>query len=87
MCQIVLGHTPGTRLHTGRLRKRDNFLTEEVGKGVGEEPNHTTVKKAWSSVIHSLLSGYSSAPVSNTTQIKLSNQVKVKTHMSNRKLV
>jgi hypothetical protein len=33
--------------HTGRLRKRDNFLTGEGegGKGVLEEPNHSTEKK------------------------------------------
>jgi hypothetical protein len=32
------------RRHTGVLRKRDNLLTQE-GKGVGEEPKHTTAKK------------------------------------------
>jgi hypothetical protein len=36
---------PGDRRHTGRLRKRDNLLTGEGAKGVGEEPNHTTAKK------------------------------------------
>ncbi len=30
--------TPGGR------RKKDNLLTGEGGKGVGEEPNHATVK-------------------------------------------
>ncbi len=30
--------------HTGRLRKRDNFLTEK-GRGGAEEPNHTTSRK------------------------------------------
>jgi hypothetical protein len=30
--------------HTGRLRKRDNLLTE-TGEGVGEEPNHTIARK------------------------------------------
>jgi hypothetical protein len=29
------------RRHTGRLRKKDNFLT---GEGGGEEPNHTTAR-------------------------------------------
>ncbi len=28
--------------HTGRLRKRDKLMTGEGGKGVDEEPNHTT---------------------------------------------
>ncbi len=32
------------RRHTGRLRKRDNLLTGR-GKGVGEEPDHTTARK------------------------------------------
>jgi hypothetical protein len=30
------------RLHTGRLRKRENLL---MGEGVGEETNHTTARK------------------------------------------
>jgi hypothetical protein len=33
------------RRYTGRLRKRDNVLTGEGVKGVGEEPNHTTARK------------------------------------------
>jgi hypothetical protein len=28
-----------------------------VGEGVGVEPNHTTGKQAWPSIIHSILSG------------------------------
>ncbi len=32
------------RWHTGRLRKRDKFLTG-VREGKGEEPNHTTARK------------------------------------------
>ncbi len=44
------------RRHTGRLRKRDKLLTGEGGKGVGEEPNHTTAKTAWSFINHSVLS-------------------------------
>ncbi len=39
--------------HTGRLRKRENFLTR-VGEGWGEEPNS---EKAWFSVNGSVLSG------------------------------
>ncbi len=33
------------RQHTWRLWKRNNLLTGEGGKGVGEEPNHTTARK------------------------------------------
>ncbi len=33
------------RRHTGRLWKRNILLTEEGGKGVGKEPNHTTPRK------------------------------------------
>ncbi len=33
------------RRHTGRLRKKDNLLTEEGGGGAGEGPNHTTAWK------------------------------------------
>ncbi len=33
------------RRHTGRLRNRDNLLSGEGGKGVGEDPNHTTATK------------------------------------------
>jgi hypothetical protein len=29
----------------------------ERGEGVGKEPNHTTAKKAWPSLNHSILSG------------------------------
>jgi hypothetical protein len=38
--------------HTGKLRKRDNLLTGEGMEGVGEELNHMTEKKAWSSIVH-----------------------------------
>jgi hypothetical protein len=31
--------------HTGRLRKKENLLTSDGGKGVGVEPNHTTARK------------------------------------------
>jgi hypothetical protein len=33
------------RRHIGRLRKRDNLLTEKRGRGVREEPKHTTARK------------------------------------------
>ncbi len=33
------------RRHTGRLRKRDNWLTGEGGRGLLEEPNHKTARK------------------------------------------
>ncbi len=52
------------RRHTGRLRKRDNLLTGERRKGVGEEPNTCDHKKAWSSINHSILSGLASAVTS-----------------------
>jgi hypothetical protein len=35
-------------------RNRDNLLTEVGGKRVGEELNHSTANKAWSSINHSL---------------------------------
>ncbi len=43
------------RRHTGRLS--DNLLTGDGGKGAGVEPNHTTTRKLWSSIKHSILSG------------------------------
>ncbi len=46
------------RRHRGRLRKRENLLTREGVKGVGEEPNHT---KDCSSINHSTLSACGSA--------------------------
>jgi hypothetical protein len=46
--------------HRGRLRKRDNLLTGEGG--VGEEPNHTTTKKAWASMNHSVPSAPNTTP-------------------------
>jgi hypothetical protein len=33
------------RRHTGRLRKRDNVLSSQGEKAVGEESNHTTARK------------------------------------------
>jgi hypothetical protein len=33
------------RRNTGRLRKRDNLLTGEGGKGMGEESNQMTARK------------------------------------------
>jgi hypothetical protein len=36
---------PLSRRHTGRLRKRGNFLPGDRGKGMGEEPNHTTARQ------------------------------------------
>ncbi len=33
------------RQHPGRLRKRDDLLRGEEGDGVGEESNHTSVRK------------------------------------------
>jgi hypothetical protein len=45
------------RRHTGRMRKRDNFLTGEGGRGGGEEPTESyDRKKPWSSINHSILS-------------------------------
>ncbi len=49
-------HSPISKLdrrHTERLRKKDRLLAWE---GVGEEPNYTDRKKAWSSLNHSILS-------------------------------
>ncbi len=43
--------------HTGRLRKKGNLLAERGVVRVGEEPDHTTAGKAWSSINHSILSG------------------------------
>ncbi len=43
------------RRHTERLRKRDNLLAVELGEGVGEEPNHKTARKPWSSRNHAIL--------------------------------
>jgi hypothetical protein len=55
-CRMIWLHPPPrpcmlNRRHTGRLRKRDNLLTVEWVEGVGEEPNHTTARKAWSSTL------------------------------------
>ncbi len=36
---------------------RSSLLTVEVEERVGEESNHTTAEKAWSSINHSILSG------------------------------
>jgi hypothetical protein len=33
------------RRYTEELRKRDNLLTGEWGRGAGIEPNHTTARK------------------------------------------
>jgi hypothetical protein len=33
------------RRHTGRRRKRDNFLTNELGEG-GRDPKHTIARKS-----------------------------------------
>ncbi len=46
------------RQHTGRLRKRDNLLTGEVGGG-GRGAESYYRKKAWPSINHSILSGRS----------------------------
>ncbi len=48
--------------HAGRLRKRDNLLTREGGRGMGEEPNHLTR----SSINHSILS----AAIAHGTRIE-----------------
>ncbi len=46
------------RRHTGRLRKRDNFLTGEGERGGGcRGAESCDRKKAWSSKNHSILSG------------------------------
>ncbi len=34
-------HQTRHRRHTGKLRKRDNLLTGEEGKGMGEKSNHS----------------------------------------------
>ncbi len=48
-CDLALPPpTPVSNLdgrHTGRLRKRDNLMTGELGKGTMEEPNHMTARK------------------------------------------
>jgi hypothetical protein len=46
-----------SRRHIERLRKSDNLLTGDGAKGAGVESNHTTTRKLWSSINHSILSG------------------------------
>jgi hypothetical protein len=43
---------------THRKTKKERQLAEGRvgGKGMSEEPNHTTAKKAWSTINHSILS-------------------------------
>jgi hypothetical protein len=36
---------PPARRHIGRQRKKDNLMSGEGGKRVGEEPNQTTSRK------------------------------------------
>ncbi len=52
------------RRHTGRLRKRDNFLTGEGGRGGWPRGKSYDRKEAWSSIIHSILSISGSKPLS-----------------------
>jgi hypothetical protein len=47
------------RRYTGILRKRDNLLTGEGGKGVSEGPITYDRKNVWSSINHSILSACS----------------------------
>jgi hypothetical protein len=47
------------RRHTGRMRKEDNLLTGEGGRGVGGAKSYDDGEKAWSSKSHSILSGIS----------------------------
>jgi hypothetical protein len=57
----VVMPTPSTLSHqyarpaTHRKAEAESLLTGGK-KGVGEEPNHTTAEKAWSSINHSILS-------------------------------
>ncbi len=44
------------RRHTGRLEMRDNLQTGGGKEGVGEEPNHSTTRKPWSSLNYSIIS-------------------------------
>jgi hypothetical protein len=46
-----------SRRHIERLRKSDNLLKGDGGNGAGVVPNHTTTRKLWSSINHSILSG------------------------------
>ncbi len=45
------------RRHTGRMRKRDNLLTEKGGGGGGGAKS-CDGEKAWTSINHSILSGF-----------------------------
>ncbi len=45
------------RRHTGRPRKRDHMLTGKGGKGWRRSQSYDS-EKAWSSINHSILSGY-----------------------------
>jgi hypothetical protein len=45
------------RRHKGRLRKRDNLLTGDVGEGGGRGAESYDRKKAWFFVNHSILCG------------------------------
>ncbi len=51
------------RRHKGRLRKRDNLLPGEVGKGGGRGAESYDSKKAWSSINRQILSGWSAQDI------------------------
>jgi hypothetical protein len=55
---------------TERLRKRDNLLTGEGAKGVGEEPSHTTARRLGSSVNNSILSDLEESVVALSTNLE-----------------
>ncbi len=47
------------RRHTGRMRKKDNLLTGEGGRGVGGAKSYEDGEKTWSSINNSILSDVS----------------------------
>ncbi len=51
------------RRQTGRLRKRDKFLTGSGAKAGGQGAESCDCKKAWSSINYSILSGVPTVPV------------------------
>ncbi len=59
------------RLHTGRLRKKDNLLTREEGEEGAQGARSYDRKKAWSSINHSML--IASKPSQVLDQVKYFN--------------
>jgi hypothetical protein len=62
--------------HTGRLRKKGNLLTEKGVLRVGEEPDHTTAGKAWSSINHSILSGANNGNLQSERRFSILKPIK-----------